>query len=109
MEWVLLGNDALSSRANFSVDPFEGLGITDSSYGHRPARKVKAGDTVTLLVVRGAREKLEGQPWDSEMVGRAEVEMHLKTRIDAVPDGELRERPQTNVMVDLGGSVKKRP
>jgi hypothetical protein len=88
-------------------DPFEGLSLTDSSYGHLPMRKVKAGKEVTLLVVRGARDKLEGQPWDAKLAGRAEVEMHLKTRIDAVPDGELREGPQTNLMVDLEGLGKK--
>jgi serine/threonine protein kinase len=108
-QWSLRGSDALSSRASYAVDPFEGLELTDSSYGYRPGRKVKTGEELTLLVVRGCRNKLVGQPWDPKMTGRADVEMHLKTRIDSVPEEELREVPQTNVMVQLGGRVKVRP
>jgi len=106
-QWNMLGSDAYSSRASYADDPFEGLSLTDSSYGHLPTRKVKAGEEVTLLVVRGARDKLKGQPWDAKTAGRADVEMHLKTRIDSVPDGELREGPQTNLIVDLQNSKKK--
>jgi serine/threonine protein kinase len=106
-QWGVRGSDAYSSRASYAVNPYEGMSLTDSSYGHAPVRKVKAGDTVTLLVVRGTRAQLEGQPWDPKMAGRAEIEMHLKTRFDRVPDGDLREGPQTNLPVDLAGRVKK--
>jgi serine/threonine protein kinase len=106
-QWNMLGSDAYSSRASYADDPFKGLSHTDSSFGHVPVRKVKAGEAVTLLVVRGSRDKLQGQPWDAKMGGRAEVEMHLKTRIDSMPEDELREGPQTNVMVELGGQVKE--
>jgi hypothetical protein len=83
--------------------------MTDSSYGHRPVRKIGAGEETTLLVVRGDREKLEGQPWDSKMAGRADVEMYLKARFDKVPENELRETPQsTNSVAPTASGAKSR-
>jgi hypothetical protein len=93
--WGLRGSDALSSRADFAEDPFQGMAMTDSSYGHSPLRKIKAGEEATLLVVRGDRDKLEGQAWDSKTAGHADVEMRLKARFDKVPENELRETPQS--------------
>ena len=93
--WGLRGGDAFASRASFAVDPFHGMTLTDSTYGHRPVRKIGAGEETTLLVVRGDHDLLEGQPWDSKAAGRADVEMHLKARFDKVPEKELRETPQS--------------
>jgi hypothetical protein len=105
--WGLRGGDAFSSRASFAVDPFHGMALTDSSYGHRPLRKIRAGEEATLLVVRGDHNLLEGQPWDSEAAGRADVEMHLKARFDKVPDNELRETPQSTNSVGPATSGAK--
>ena len=105
--WSFRGSDALSSRANFAVDPFHGMAMTDSSYGHRPVRKMRAGEETILLVVRGDRDQLEGQPWDSKMAGSAAVEMHLKARFDKVPENELRETPQsTNSVAPTASGAK---
>src|SRR5436190_68161 len=93
--WGLRGCDALSSRADFAEDPFQGMAMTDSSYGHSPLGKIKAGEEATLLVVRGNRDKLEGQAWDSKTAGHADVEMRLKARFDKVPENELRETSQS--------------
>ena len=93
--WGLRGTDALSSRAGFAEDPFHGMAMTDSSYGHTPVRRIRAGEETTLLVVRGDRDKLKGQPWDSKMTGRSDVEMHLKARFDKVPENDLRETSQS--------------
>jgi hypothetical protein len=105
--WGLRGGDAFSSRASFAEDPFHGMTMTDSSYGHRPVRKIRAGEEVTLLVVRGGRDKLEGQPWDPKTAGRADVEMHLKARFDTVPENELRETPQSTNSVGPATSGTK--
>jgi hypothetical protein len=105
--WGLRGSDALSSRADFAEDPFQGMAMTDSSYGDSPLRKIKAGEEATLLVVRGGRDKLEGQPWDAKTAGRADVEMHLKARFDKVPENELRETPQSTNAVGRATSRAK--
>jgi hypothetical protein len=83
------------------------MALTDSSYGHRPVRKIRAGEETTLLVVRGGRDQLDGQPWDSKMAGRADVEMHLKSRFDKMPENELRETPQsTNSVASTASGAK---
>ena len=83
------------------------MAMTDSSYGHTPVRKIRAGEEATLLVVRGDRDKLEGQPWDTKTAGRADVEMHLKARFDEVPENELRETPQsTNAVGPVNSRTK---
>jgi predicted Ser/Thr protein kinase len=95
-QWAFMGGDAFSDASRLAEDPFLGLSLTDSSFGHEPVRRVKSGEEIDLLVVRGDRERLEGHPWDPKVAGRADVEMRLKARIDAVPDSELREGPQSS-------------
>lgn len=94
-QWALHANDVNAGRRDQAADPFEGIPLTDSSYGHQPVRRFRAGEEVTLLVVRGDRERLVGHAWDEPGPERADVEMHLKVRIDPMLETLLREVPQT--------------
>jgi hypothetical protein len=94
--WGLRGGEAFASAQHVAEDPFDGLSVTDSSYGHRPLHRPRAGQDYTLLVVRGDRDRLEGHAWDPAIAGRADLEMRLKVRIEPVPDAELRESPQSS-------------
>jgi len=92
-QWTLRGADVNTAYHGTASNPFLGLPQTDSSYGHEPSRSFKPGETLTVLVVRGDRERLEGKPWDPAMTGRANLEMRLKARLDPLPETELREFP----------------
>ena len=103
-EWVLRGGEALSSGSRFAGNPFSGMTVSDSSYGHNSVFRAKAGEEITLAVVRGDRARLEGHPWDPQMTGRADIEMRLKARIDRVPESELSEGPQSSATVKPAGA-----
>lgn len=92
-QWQVRTMDTTSASRGQAEDPFIGLPRTDSSYGHQPQRQWKAGEEATVLVVRGDAEKLEGEPWDPAMIGRADLELRVKARIEPVPSAELRESP----------------
>lgn len=57
------------------------MSVTDSFYELYPVFRAKAGEEITLVVVRGDRDRLEGHPWDPQMAGRADMEMRLKGRL----------------------------
>jgi serine/threonine protein kinase len=98
-QWGLRGSGALSGLGNMAQDPFQGMTVRDSSFGHSPSRMVKPGEIVTLVVLRGDTDFLQGDPWDPRVAGRADVEMHLKARFDALAKADLSDEPKSGPAV----------
>ncbi len=92
-QWSLHGGGAHSEAGRVSADPFAPTRVRDSSYGHAPLHKLQRGRTATLAVLRGGRSELRGHPWDPQVTTRADVEMHLKARLDAVAASQLSDVP----------------
>lgn len=90
-QWNVRAPEISSGTRGRGLSPFLGLARTDSSYGHRPEFRFAPGEDVTLLVVRGDADRLDGDAWDPAVAGRADYEMRLKVRLDPVPPAELAE------------------
>ncbi len=92
-QWGVRASDVTTGARGIATNPFLGLPRTDSSYGHAPVQWLRPGEELTILVVRGDAEQLVGEPWDPRVVGRADLEMRLKARLDPVLPEHLRETP----------------
>jgi serine/threonine protein kinase len=90
-QWSLRGDHANAADHDLADDPFLGLPYTDSSFGRKSVHKLRAGEELSLLIVRGSREPLPTQPADPRLPGQADFEMHLKVRIDPLLESHLGE------------------
>lgn len=103
IEWQLNVRtpDLSTGTRGRGASPFLGLARTDSSYGHRPEFRFSPGEDLTLLVVRGDAERLEGDAWDPAVSGRADYEMRLKVRLEPVLPAELAEAADATTTPEL--------
>jgi len=94
--WMVMGTSANGSRDGQFTDPFTGMTRQDSTWGKKRNWTLRAGETATLLMLRGARESLpQSEPHDVQTLRQADRVIELKMRVDRLPASELKDGPSS--------------
>jgi hypothetical protein len=104
--WRIEGNAGVTTSSGVIDDPFREMVVRDSTWGTWTGGwQVAPGRTYTMLVLRGARERLLGEPGNSQFARQADVELRLMARFDPLQPGEAKPGPSFGAAADPPADV----
>jgi hypothetical protein len=104
--WRIEGNAGVTASSGVIDDPFRDMTIRDSTWGAWTGGwQVAAGRTYTMLVLRGARERLIGTAGQSQFARQSDVELRLMARFDPLEPGEAKTGPSFGAAADPPADV----
>ncbi|HKS37934.1 MAG TPA: hypothetical protein VJW76_12130, partial [Verrucomicrobiae bacterium] len=98
--WGLNLDAGLFSKNGMLDNPFADMTHRDSTWGRVSTWNPQPGEQLTLLMIRGDKERLSSE----ELEGRtnappSDLLLKLKARVDAVPESETQEAPQSSTTI----------
>jgi hypothetical protein len=90
--WIIAGDNNQGTREGSFPDPFVGMTQQDSTWVGNREWTPRPGETISLLMLRGGRDRLPATgPHDPNVLRQADRVIELKARIDVVSPGQMPE------------------